>query len=113
MCKTAGVLCVLFGFGLVASASIAQAEGLNETLSGKTLTSPKGKTVYVLGADGGLGGVIAKKKVVGTWEIRDGLWCRSLSEPAVHEVDACRVVEVNGDHVTLSGGGQSIIYTMK
>jgi hypothetical protein len=113
MSKFVGVCTLVLGFGLSASEGFTQTEGLKEILSGKTLTSPKGKTVYVLGSDGTLGGAIAKQNVVGFWDVRDGLWCRTISEPTLHEGEACRVVAVNGSEVTLSGGGQSIIYTMK
>ena len=94
-------------------AGVVQAEGIKDMLSGKTLTSPKGKTVYILNADGALGGKIAKQNVVGNWEIRDGQWCRTISEPKEREGDACPTVEIEGDQVTLGGGGQSIVYTMK
>ncbi|MFD0980941.1 hypothetical protein [Tropicimonas aquimaris] len=104
---------VLVGIGLTAGAGISQAEGLQDILSGKTLTSPKGRTVYVLGSDGRLSGTIAKEAVVGIWDIRNGQWCRSISEPAVHAGDACRTVAVDGQNVTLISSEQAVVYTMK
>lgn len=113
MHKFSGVVGVVVGIGLTAGAGISQAEGLQDMLSGKTLTSPRGKTVYVLGSDGSLSGTIAKKAVIGMWDIRDGQWCRSISEPAVHAGDACRTVAVDGQNVTLTSSEQAIVYTMK
>ena len=86
----------VIGFGFVASAVIAQSKNLEELLGGKTLTSPKGRTVYVLGSDGNLGGMIAKQTLVGTWEIRDGQWCRSIVEPKEREGDECRGKRARG-----------------
>lgn len=109
----AGASAFVFLFGFAASAVIAQSKNLEEMLGGKTLTSPRGRTVYILGADGNLGGMIAKQTIVGTWEVRDGQWCRSIVEPKEHEGFACRVVEANGAEISLRDDEQTIVYSIK
>ncbi|MGB3315837.1 MAG: hypothetical protein WBB85_15625 [Albidovulum sp.] len=113
MIRSMSVFALVSGLGFISIATPLHAEGIQDVLSGKTLTSAKGKTVYVLGQDGVLGGKIAKHKVVGIWEVRDGQWCRTISEPKDREGDACREVAIDGENVTLTGDGQSIMYTMK
>lgn len=113
MSKSAYIRAVAVGLGFWIGVGIAQAEGAKDVLGGKTLTSPKGKTVYILYLDGALGGKIAKKDVVGSWEINDDQWCRTIVEPKDYEGHACRILQIEGDQVTLSGNGQSVLYTMK
>ncbi len=113
MGKFVRVCSLVGGIGFMLCAGAAQAEGIKDVLSGKTLTSPKGKTVYILNSDGALGGKIAKQNVVGNWEVRDEQWCRTISEPEERAGDACRTVAIDGNHVTLGGGGQSVVYTMQ
>lgn len=83
----------------VLCAQIAQAQNLTEALAGKTLTS--GNNSLVLSKDGRLTGVLGgKDKLVGAWTIRDGKYCRTISEPKRFEGTACQSVKIDGKVVT-------------
>jgi hypothetical protein len=79
-------------------AQIAQAQNLSEALAGKTLTSEKNS--LLLSKDGRLTGVLGKDKLVGAWTIRDGKFCRTISEPVRHAGTACQSVKIDGKVVT-------------
>ncbi len=54
----------------------------------------------------------------GTWEVRDGYWCRVITQSEAYPtgVEDCQLWERNGDKVKgtrKKGKGQSFIYTVK
>lgn len=54
---------------------------ITEAVSGRTLVA--GDTRLTAGENGALVGTLANGDTLsGTWRIRDGKWCRTLSQPA-------------------------------
>jgi hypothetical protein len=85
---------------------------LASALSGKTLTHPD--VTMLVSANGQLSGTESDgTNLVGTWAIKDGQWCRTLTAPASFAGTACQDVTVAGDQATFTrAGGSSITYTI-
>ncbi len=72
-----------------------------------------------LSEDGSFSGQWASEPIEGTWEMKDDLWCRVLTE--FHQADRlnsedCQLFEFNGTSVRVTrdkGNGQSFIYTVE
>ncbi|MCV6585144.1 MAG: hypothetical protein OIF47_06380 [Marinibacterium sp.] len=85
----------------------AAVDPLNAALSGKTLTS--GSTTIMLGSDGTISG----DGVAGTWEIRDGKFCRTLTQPESLQGSECQTVTLDGDKATFqSPTGRTSSFTL-
>lgn len=85
---------------------------LRGRLAGKTLSNAE--STMALTADGRLLGKESTGEITrGTWEIRDGKWCRTLTEPAAWAGTGCRGVTFSGNTVTMSkDDGTSFTYTI-
>lgn len=106
---------LLTGMILSACESVAESstadtknQRLTAALSGKTLVNAKGN--IEVGSDGSLRG----RNVEGTWEVRDGKWCRTLTKPERFAGTACQKVQLDGDTVTfVRGDGTTATYTIQ
>ena len=58
-----------------------------------------GHTVLV--SDGSLGGVVADRALTGTWEMRDGFFCRTITSGHGEAVD-CQVYVLDGNTLTVT-----------
>ncbi|MEE4118911.1 MAG: hypothetical protein V2I65_07845 [Paracoccaceae bacterium] len=75
----------------------ADVDPLTAALAGRSLTNDAG-TIDV-NRDGTLSGLAE-----GAWTVRDGQWCRTISEPARLAGTACQDATLNGDgSVTIDG----------
>lgn len=50
--------------------------------------------------------------VVGRWEIKDGQFCRTITEPAQIAGSECQNVTIDGDSYTFSGSSGDRTYTL-
>ncbi|MCK0138840.1 glycoside hydrolase family 43 C-terminal domain-containing protein [Aliiroseovarius sp. F47248L] len=81
---------------------------LSTLLSGRTLTNKDADVT--LHADGRLSG---SGGVDGTWEVRDGKYCRTISKPDKWKGTECQVVTTAGDQITFtSPSGRTSTWTM-
>ena len=72
----------------------------SEDIFNRQLIAFGGNNFIVLGEDGSISGTWADSPVVGVWELRDGLWCRTYSEFAFDSivgVEDCQQWERNGN----------------
>lgn len=71
----------------------------------------------VLSADGTLSGTWGDGPLVGMWERRDGLWCRTYTEfylPDFVDVEECHLWERNGNDVyAIRDSGKGKAYRLK
>jgi hypothetical protein len=80
---------------------------LETALSGKTIVS-EGSS-FTINADGSLTGSMTgadgapATQFVGSWEIVDGQWCRSFTEPAKFAGRACQEATLGDGTVTIVG----------
>ncbi len=66
------------------------------------LNGADGETEVVLRSNGTIGG---NEDIVGTWEERDGKYCRTLTEPERFAGTECQMVTLNGNEVTFESPG--------
>ncbi len=104
---------LIAGF-LLLGASVAHSEITVEQVAGKTLTGAD-KSKFENSADGSLTGVTGKGDALsGTWEIKDGKWCRTIKEPARLAGSACQTASIKGGTFTLvRDDGSSVKYKIK
>ena len=96
-----------------ATAASAQATAqIQGQLAGKTLTNAD--STLALTKDGALIGKSKSGAVIrGTWEAKDGKFCRTLTEPAAAAGTECQNVTIQGDQLTLvRANGQVVTYTL-
>ena len=84
-------------------------------IAGKTLTLDGNDSVFfVFGADGTLTGTTPGGPVMGTHAMRDGFWCRTLTQGAPRAPrQECQVLVLDGDKLTGTrdrGKGSSFTY---
>ncbi|WP_371168720.1 hypothetical protein [Aliiroseovarius sp. 2305UL8-7] len=85
-----------------------KSSALTAALSGKTLAYEDER--YTSHADGRLTGT---NNTTGTWEIRDGKWCRTIVTPEKWKGSQCQTVVVKGDKATfIRNDGSKITYTI-
>lgn len=82
------------GAAAVASADAA----LVQKFAGAKLTSLDTGQVINANADGTLTGAGVK----GTWTIKNGQWCRTLTEPKAFAGSACQKMDIQGNVMTLT-----------
>ena len=94
--------------------SVAHSEITAEQVAGKTLTGSD-KSKFEISADGALTGVTGKgDALAGTWEVKDGDWCRTIKEPARLAGSACQAASIKGSTLTLiRDDGSSIKFKIK
>ena len=82
---------------------------------GKTLTFREGSS-FVISADGTLSGFFDGTPLVGTYEMRDGFFCRTLSEgPRGPSPEDCQLLVLDGNVLQVTrdrGNGSSFSYTL-
>jgi hypothetical protein len=93
--------------------TLALAEITADQIAGKTLTLRK--NVFVVGTDGSLTGKTEKDEtLVGTWEVKKGRMCRTITEPARLAGSACQSASIKGKTLTLiRDDGSAVAYKMK
>ena len=84
-------------------------------ITGRTLTHQPGQTV-VISADGTLSGTWDGKPLAGTYEMRDGYFCRVLSKgPNGPSPEDCQLFVLEGNTLTGTrnrGEGATFTYTL-
>ncbi len=107
------LIAATLGLGL-AGAAVASDADLTKALAGKTLVG--GNAEIKVKKNGGLTGKVGKKgdiKIKGAWQIRDGKWCRTLSEPAQFAGTACQAMTLGDGTVTIDSSSGPITYQIK
>jgi hypothetical protein len=81
-------------------------------ISGKALTAKGAK--LLVGADGTLSGTVGKGDgLTGTWEVRDGRFCRTITAPERLAGTACQTATIAGGTLTLTrDDGTSVAYSI-
>lgn len=95
------------------SSTSAFADAITEALAGKTMSAP-GQEITAH-ADGRLTGKIGKKldtDLLGTWEIKNGQWCRTLTKPKGAAGSACQNITMGDGTVIIDGSRGPIEYTL-
>ncbi|RED11252.1 hypothetical protein [Pontivivens insulae] len=94
--------------------TIATQEDL-QALVGKSLSFGEGRA-FTINADGTLAGDWAGTPLAGTYEMRDGYWCRTLTAgPSGPSPEDCQLVVLDGDQATFTrdrGAGSPLVYTV-
>lgn len=84
-------------------------------LAGRRLETGEADFV-VLNADGTLTGVYGGIETLGTWELRDGYFCRVVTTgPAGAMAEDCQLFVRDGNQLTISrdkGAGKAAVYTI-
>lgn len=81
-------------------------------LAGRTLTT-KGATV-VLGADGTMSGKVGKEALAGSWSVRKGQFCRTITAPGRLAGAACQDAVLEGGRLTIRrADGSALVYKVK
>lgn len=82
---------------------------------GKTLTLGPGQS-FTIGADGSLMGTWDGNPLVGTYVMRDGYFCRTLSQgPRGPSPEDCQLLILNGSNLAVTrdrGAGSAFTYTV-
>lgn len=94
--------------------SMAHAEISADQVAGKTLLGAD-QSKFVIAEDGTLSGVTGKgDALVGTWQVKDGRWCRTIKEPAKLAGSACQKASIKGKTLTLiRDDGSTVTFTVK
>ena len=95
-----------------ACASSPEPDPLIAPIVGKTLTSTEGVTAK-LSADGRITGSFGEDGVIdGVWEMRDGKYCRTLSQPPSFAGTECQNVTITDNTVEFeSPTGRTSMWT--
>lgn len=77
---------------------VTTAEDFRATAVGKTISNST--TSVRINKNGTLTGITNGTEIAGTWEFRDGAWCRTITSPAPSAED-CQLWRVDGSTVTI------------
>lgn len=93
-----------------------EADPITQAISGKRLVADRGDFIDV-NANGILTGMVGpdqSNRLAGAWEIRNGQWCRTLTEPAALAGTSCQDASLNGDGtVTIDGVNGPIVWAIQ
>lgn len=91
----------------------AMADITAEQVAGKTLRL-KG-SVLVIAADGSLSGTTEKgEKAAGTWWVKSGQWCRTLTAPERLAGSDCKAATIKGNKLVLTQeDGSTVAFNIK
>jgi len=78
----------------------AQVDPLTAAVSGKTLVA--GETSIYVNPNRTLSGTGPAGAVEGTWEVRNGQWCRNITAPAAWAGSRCQDAQLSGNTVSLA-----------
>lgn len=93
------------------SASGASSDGLQATLSGRTLSNDNGR--ITLGTDGRLSGSVRGAALDGAWTVRNEQFCRTITQPARVAGTECQDVTFNDDGtITIDGVNGAVTWTL-
>lgn len=90
------------------------ADVLTQQLVNKTLTST-GSTISLLEGNrliGRAGPGNQSVNIAGAWQIREGRFCRTLTEPSQLAGTECQDISIDGDSVTIDGVNGPVTYIM-
>lgn len=82
----------------VTEGRIATREAFVNTAAGRTVANAD--TSVTITRDGRITGITHGNTISGTWEWRDGFWCRTITQPVVTDED-CQVWIVEGNRLTV------------
>lgn len=89
--------------GLAGCVNTATGDPLYDALVGKTWEREDGNVTMIASADGALTGTTSAGDLLGTWEIRNGEFCRTLSSPERAAGSACQEMELTDDGIKIAG----------
>ena len=98
------------GFGTV-QAQADQTEKVWKAVSGKTLVN--GKPKFKAHRNGRLTGSSGSTKFKGAWTIRDGSWCRTITEPKEAAGTLCQQTVLGNGTITITGGNGPDVWQIK
>lgn len=103
----------LLAAGCMQDQGTTQMDPLTAAVSGKTLVA--GETSVYVNPNGTLSGQTPAGSIAGTWEVRNGQWCRNLTAPAALANSACQDAQLNGNILTLpnSAGTAMVNWTIQ
>ena len=99
---------------ILALPGAAVAVSINDYLAGKLLVAP-GQEITAH-ADGKLTGKVGKNldiDLLGTWEIKNGKWCRTLTRPKGAAGTACQDLKMGDGEVTITGSRGPVTFVLK
>lgn len=113
------VACFAFAATLVLSgcmqdgATTAAPSAEEAAISGRTLVHDT--NTVTINPNGTFAGRLSDgSDMAGTWQIRDGKWCRTLSAPARLAGSACQDLSIEGNQATFTrADGSSITYSIR
>jgi len=82
------------------------------TVAGRTITNDLAR--FEIDEGGAFAGISDGQRVAGTWDFRDGFWCRAITSP-VDLPEECQVWEVRGDLLIITrdrGRGPSLRFAL-
>ncbi len=85
---------------IVVMAPLAAQADMVQELSGKTLVA--GKSRIVMGADGAMSGKVGADTLTGTWMVRDGKLCRTISAPKRMAGSECQTAVLRGNTLQIT-----------
>ncbi|MBT8152501.1 hypothetical protein KMP13_01030 [Epibacterium ulvae] len=92
----------------------ASDDAAKAAVAGKTITS--GKAVLKVRKNGRLTGKVGPNGDVtfeGAWDIRNGKWCRTITEPASFAGTECQAMTLGDGVITISGRNGPVDWQIK
>ena len=103
-------LCLATACAETTTTAPAAVDPITAAVSGKSLVN--GDAIFNVGSEGSLTGTNGTADFVGTWEVRDGKWCRTFSEPANFAGSACQEAVLGDGTITITGERGPITWTI-
>lgn len=106
-------------FALLVSACVettsttgASSDPITQAISGKTIVSENAQ--FTMGTNGSLNGETSGGTTFkGAWTVRDGQFCRTISEPASFVGTECQKAELGDGTITITGRNGPIVYSIE
>lgn len=102
------MLFICAALSLASCVSAAMADPLYDAVVDKTLVREDGNVTIFAASDGTLTGTSAAGDLLGTWEIRNGQWCRTLSAPQRAAGSACQDMSLTDGGVKIDGRNYTV-----
>ncbi len=110
MAASAGLL--LSACAETSSSPDASTDPITQAISGKTLVNSAFE--FTAGSNGSfIGKTPGGTEFKGAWTVRDGQFCRTLTEPASFVGTECQDAELGDGTITISGRNGPAIYTIQ
>ena len=104
------VFALTTGFGAV-QAQADQTEKVRQAIAGKTLVH--GKFKVKAHRNGRLTGSDGSRKFKGAWTIKEGHWCRTLTEPKEAAGTLCQITKLGDGTLTITGGNGPKVWEIR